>query len=188
MKRAIGPVWWFNYAGSPCWLLTCWGRTARRTSTCKQIPSPPPSPSPSPSRTSERPSCSFRTRSSSIRKTGSTLSRASRRVTRTMRQCSKRTNTKHRSDEENFFHPPLNTASFRKFKSWGEEEQVCVPEGGLWRLLHRGEGADGVLPVWIHLHPDGQTHLQPRRHWWGGREQCTQTNTQKLWLKPIWLP
>lgn len=59
--------------GSLCWLQTCWGQTARRTSTYRQMVCPPPSASPSPSRTSLGPPCSSRTLWHLIRKMNSTL-------------------------------------------------------------------------------------------------------------------
>lgn len=58
---------------------------------------------------------------------------------------------------------PLTPASLRSFESRGDEEQVCVSDGELWRLALRGEDTDGVLSLWIHLHPDRQTHLQTWR-------------------------
>lgn len=81
--------------------------------------------------------------------------------------------------------PPPIPASFGSFESRWEEEQVRVPEGGLCELLHWGEDSDGVLSVWIHLHPDRQTYLQPWRHWWGlkGQMKAEAHEWQELTIK-----
>lgn len=52
--------------------------------------------------------------------------------------------------------------SLQSVESRRGQEQVCDREGQIWKLPRGGEDRHGVLPLGIHLHPDGQAHLQPR--------------------------
>lgn len=87
------------------------------------------------------------------------------------------------------FHYHLVPAFIWAAEPWREKEQVCVPESDLWELLLRGENTDGVLPLWVHFHPDRQAHLQPWRHWWDKRTTTLESvdfkNTQRSFSSVI---
>lgn len=173
----ISIIFLFLSKGLPLWLRTSWGQTVRRTSTYRQMESAIPSLSPSPLWTSLKQSCSFKTLSHSVRKMASTLWRPYRWlswlpsnlfvVTHCYSLFSFYKIYLSKCSIEIILYLNLIPAIIQSFESQREKEQVCATDSNLWGFPLRAESPDGVLSLRVHLHPNRQTHLQPRRHWWG---------------------